>query len=73
MNILKIKSVHNYKMLRENSFTIPDLKEIAKKFSYKFKEKKKNSMLSELYEHLLKNSCACKIQKLWNRYLENNI
>ena len=64
----QIKTFNDYKMLRDNSYTVPELKEIAKQFLFKFKQKKKKEMVSELYEHLYKNYCVKKIQKLWNKY-----
>lgn len=64
----QIKTYNDYKMLRDNSYTVPELKEIAKQFLFKFKQKKKKEMVSELYEHLYKNYCIKKIQKVWSNY-----
>jgi hypothetical protein len=63
-----IKSYHDYKLLRDNNYTIPELKEISKKFVFKFKQKKKNDMNTELYNFLYKNSNALKIQSIWKKY-----
>jgi hypothetical protein len=64
----QIKTYNDYKMLRDNSYTVPELKEIAKEFLFKFKQKKKKEMVSELYEYLYKNYCIKKIQKVWANY-----
>jgi hypothetical protein len=64
----QIKTYNDYKMLRDNSYTVPELKEIAKEFLFKFKQKKKKEMVSELYEYLYKNYCIKKIQKVWGNY-----
>ena len=50
-----IKTFNDYKLLRDNSYTVPELKEAAKLFLFKFKQKKKKEMVLELYEHLFKN------------------
>jgi hypothetical protein len=59
---------NDYKMLRDNSYTVPELKEIAKEFLFKFKQKKKKEMVLELYNYLYKNYCIKKIQKVWSNY-----
>ena len=64
----QIKTYNDYKLLRDNNYTIPEMKEIAKQFLFKFKQKKKKEMMSELYEYLYKNCCIKKIQNLWNKY-----
>jgi len=68
MNKPQIKTFNDYKLLRDNSYTVPELKEAAKLFLFKFKQKKKKEMVLELYEHLFKNCCVKKIQKVWNKY-----
>jgi hypothetical protein len=63
-----IKTVHDYILLRDNNYTIQELKEISTKFIFKFKKKKKNEMKAELYTFLYKNSNALKIQNAWNKF-----
>jgi hypothetical protein len=66
-----IKTFNDFTLLRDNNYTIQELKEISKKFVFKFKQKKKDEMKSELYNFLYKNYNALKIQKLWNKYFIN--
>ena len=63
-----VQTYSDYNYVRDNSYTIPELKEIGKRFSLKFKQKKKKDMSTELYNFLRNNYCAKKIQKIWNKY-----
>ena len=63
-----VQTYNDYNYVRDNSYTIPELKEIGKRFSLKFKQKKKKDMSTELYNFLRNNYCAKKIQKIWNKY-----
>jgi hypothetical protein len=63
-----VQTYSDYNYVRDNSYTIPELKEIGKRFSLKFKQKKKKDMSNELYNFLRNNYCAKKIQKIWNKY-----
>jgi len=68
MSKTQIKTYNDYKLLRDISYTVPELKAISKLFLFKFKQKKKKEMVLELYEFLFKNSCVKKIQRVWNNY-----
>lgn len=63
-----VHTYNDYNYIRDNSYTIPELKEIGKRFALKFKQKKKKEMTTELYTFLRNNYCAKKIQKIWNKH-----
>lgn len=63
-----VQTYKDYNYIRDNSYTVPELKEIGKRFSLKFKQKKKKEMTTELYNFLRNNHCAQKIQKVWNHF-----
>ena len=72
MTTIDIKTYNDYKLLRDNKYSIAKLKEISKIFKFKFKQKRKKEMTLELYEFLLKNSKSQKIQKKWKNYFIKN-
>jgi hypothetical protein len=63
-----IKNFKDYALLRDNKYTIKDLKSFSKTFLFKFKNKNKKEMVTEFYTFLQKNYFAIKIQKNWNNY-----
>ena len=63
-----VQTYNHYNYIRDNSYTIPELKEIGKRFGLKIKQKKKKDIVNELYTFLRNNYCAKKIQKIWNKH-----
>jgi hypothetical protein len=63
-----VQTYNDYNYIRDNSYTIPELKEIGKRFGLKIKQKKKKDIVNELYTFLRNNYCAKKIQKIWNKH-----
>jgi hypothetical protein len=58
-----IRSYSDFNLLRDNSYTINEMKHFGTTFSYKFKQKKKKEMKDELYIYLRNNYYALKIQR----------
>jgi len=63
-----ITSYSHFNLLRDNSYTINEMKQIGIKFVYKFKQKKKKEMKDELYIYLRNNYYALKIQHVLSKY-----
>jgi hypothetical protein len=63
-----IISYSHFNLLRDNSYTINEMKQIGIKFVYKFKQKKKKEMKDELYIYLRDNYYALKIQRVLSKY-----
>lgn len=65
----KIQTFHDYRFLKENHYTLKDLKEIYVLFKLKWKQRKKADVLDNLYTILREHSSACIIEKFWRRYM----
>ena len=63
-----ITSYSDFNLLRDNSYTINEMKQFGTKFVFKFKQKKKKEMKDELYVFLRNNYYALKIQHIWHTY-----
>jgi hypothetical protein len=63
-----ITSYSDFNLLRDNSYTINEMKQFGTKFVFKFKQKKKKEMKDELYVFLRNNYYALKIQHVWHTY-----
>ena len=63
-----ITSYSDFNLLRDNSYTINEMKQFGTKFVFKFKQKTKKEMKDELYVFLRNNYYALKIQHIWHTY-----
>jgi len=64
-----IQTFHDYRFLKENNYTLKELKEIYVLFKLKWKQRKKAEVLEDLYTTLRDQSYACVVQKYWRRYM----
>jgi hypothetical protein len=64
-----IQTFHQYKFLKEYNYTLKELKDIHVFFKVKWKQRKKQQVVEDLYKTLRECSYACVIQKYWRRYM----
>jgi hypothetical protein len=65
----KIQTFHDYRFLKENNYTVKELKDIYVLFKLKWKQRKKHDIVDVLYSTLRDHSYACTVQKYWRRYM----
>jgi len=63
-----IKTFADFNKLHCNKYTVQNLKDIGEKFNIKWKNKKKNDLITECFNFLKNSFYLSKIQKIWKKY-----
>jgi hypothetical protein len=66
------KSCNEYIFLKQNNYTLKELKEICNSFQIKPKNKKKQELTDECYLHLRNSYYIKKIQSQWRKWVINS-
>jgi hypothetical protein len=63
------KTYNDYELIKQNNYTIKELKELCNSFKYKPINKKKQELNDECYQFFKKSYYALKIQQQWRKWI----